>query len=91
MARYFNDFDDDRELHARRDRFAREQPWNYSRGYSSARLESDYDRRDIGRGRFGERADYEMNEPNYSEYATTLSLRGADLSFKASCKGHHDA
>lgn len=69
MARYFNDFDDDRELNTRRDRFAREEPWNYGRPYSGARLESDYGRRDIGRGRFGERADYERNEPSYSDYS----------------------
>jgi CBS domain-containing protein len=68
MARHFDDFDDDRELNTRRDRFAREQPWNYGRPYSGSRLESDYDRRDLGRGRFGERADYERNEPTYGEY-----------------------
>ena len=67
MARYFNDFDDDREFR-RHDRFAREQPWNYGRPYSGARLESDYGRREFGQGRFGERAGYENDEPRYNEY-----------------------
>jgi CBS domain-containing protein len=67
MARYFNDFDDDREFR-RHDRFAREQPWNYGRPYSGGRLENDYGRRDFGQGRFGERAGYESDEPTYNEY-----------------------
>jgi CBS domain-containing protein len=68
MARYSDDFDDERELRSRHERFSRE-PWNYNRAYSGERLENDYGRRDIGRGRFGERADYERNEPGYNEYA----------------------
>ena len=69
MARYSNEYDDERDLHTRHDRFSREQPWNFGRAYSGGRLENDYARRDIGRGRFGERADYERNEPGYNEYA----------------------
>ena len=69
MARHFNDFDDDRELRPRRDRFAREQPWNYSRPYSGGRLENDYGQRDFGQGRFGERAGYETDEPRYNQYS----------------------
>lgn len=69
MARHFDDYEEEREFNTRRDRFAREQPWNYGRPYSGARLDSDYGRRDIGRGRFGERADYERNEPSYGDYS----------------------
>jgi len=69
MARYFNDFDDDREFRSRQDRFAREQPWNYGRPYSGGRLENDYGPRDFGQGRFGERAGYESDEPRYNDYA----------------------
>lgn len=68
MARHFNDFDDDRELRPRRDRFAREQPWNFSRPYSGGRLENDY-QRDFGQGRFGERAGYETDEPRFNQYS----------------------
>src|ERR1051325_2575584 len=69
MARHYNDFDDDREPLARRDRFAREQPWNYSRPYSGGRLENDYERRDFGQGRFGRRACYKTAEPRYNQYS----------------------
>ncbi|HEV2826866.1 MAG TPA: CBS domain-containing protein [Pyrinomonadaceae bacterium] len=69
MARHFNDFDDDREPGPRRDRFAREQPWNYNRPYSGARLENDYGQRDFGQGRFRERAGYETDEPRYNQYS----------------------
>jgi len=68
MARQFNDFDDDRELRPRRDRFAREQPWNFSRPYSGGRLENDY-QRDFGQGRFGERAGYETDEPRFNQHS----------------------
>ena len=68
MARQFNDFDDDRELRPRRDRFAREQPWNFSRPYSGGRPENDY-QRDFGQGRFGERAGYETDEPRFNQHS----------------------
>lgn len=69
MARYRSDFDDDREFRTRNDRFERERPWNFSRPFSGGgRLENDYDRREFGRGRFGERADYEHDEPRYNDY-----------------------
>lgn len=68
MARYSDDYEDDRESRTGRDRFARERPWNYSRPYSGGRLQNDYDQRDFGQGRFGERANYEHDEPRYNEY-----------------------
>ncbi|MEP6743665.1 MAG: CBS domain-containing protein [bacterium] len=68
MARYRND--DDREFNTRNDRFERERPWNYNDPYENqGRPLNDYDRRDFGRGRFGERADYEYDEPRYNEYS----------------------
>jgi CBS domain-containing protein len=69
MARYSDDFDDDREFGTRRDRFSRERPWNYGRPYSGGRLQNDFEQREFGQGRFGERAGYESNEPRYNEYA----------------------
>jgi CBS domain-containing protein len=70
MNRYRSDFDDDdREYRARTDRFERERPWNYNDpSPERGRSFPDYDRRDLGRGRFGERADYEYNEPRYNDY-----------------------
>jgi len=68
MARYRND--DDRELNARTDRFERERPWNFNDPYENqGRSFNDYDRRGFGRGRFGERADYEYDEPRYHDYS----------------------
>jgi CBS domain-containing protein len=68
MARYRND--NDREFDARNDRFDRERPWNFNDPYENpGRSANDYDRRDFGRGRFGERADYEYNEPRYNDYS----------------------
>jgi CBS domain-containing protein len=68
MARYRND--DDRELYARNDRFERERPWNFNDpDERQGRPLNDYDRRDFGKGRFGERADYDNDEPRYHEYS----------------------
>ncbi len=66
MARYRNDFDDERDYPNRNDRFGRERPWNYARPYSGGgRLQNESEREF---GRFGERADYEYDEPRYSGY-----------------------
>jgi CBS domain-containing protein len=67
MARYRND--NDREFDGRNDRFERERPWNFNDAYENpGRSANDYDRRDFGRGRFGERADYQTSEPRYNDY-----------------------
>ncbi len=68
MTRYRSEFDDDRSYRARGDRFGRERPWNYDDPYAERdRSSSEYERRGLSGGRFGERADYEYNEPRYSE------------------------
>jgi CBS domain-containing protein len=68
MARYRND--DDREPYARNDRFERERPWNFNDpDERQGRPLHDYDRRDFGKGRFGERADYDNDEPRYYEHS----------------------
>ncbi|MGI8838554.1 MAG: CBS domain-containing protein [Pyrinomonadaceae bacterium] len=68
MARYRND--DDRELYPRNDRFERERPWNYNDPYENqGRSLNDYGRREFAGGRFGERADYENDEPRYDAYS----------------------
>ena len=68
MARYRND--DDRELDPRNDRFERERPWNYNDPYERpGRSLNEQGRRDFGVGRFGERADYENDEPRYDAYS----------------------
>jgi CBS domain-containing protein len=67
MARYRNDFDDERDFQTRNDRFGRERPWNNARPYSGGgRLENESERAEFGR--YGERAGYEYDEPRYSGY-----------------------
>ncbi len=65
MARYRNDLEDDRGYEAR-ERFGRERPWNYNDPYDARnRSLGDYRTNDYGRGRFGERASYEHDEPRF--------------------------
>ena len=66
MARY-NNVDEERDYYERNQPPRREPRW----GYDEARRErpmSHYERQLYGRGRFGERADYEYDEPRYGEY-----------------------
>ena len=68
MARYRDEFEDERD-YRRGGSFERDRPWNYNRPFSTR--EEDYRQRDFGRerfsgGRFGERADYQHDEPRYS-------------------------
>jgi CBS domain-containing protein len=69
MARYRNDMDDDRDYYARDERLRRE---NFGDGgynddeYRSRRLFDTERRPDYNRGRFGERAEYNYDEPRYA-------------------------
>ena len=75
MARYRNDMDDDRDYYPREERFRREALGSYDEPYS--RREQEMERRpDYGRGRFGERANYNYDEPRYSQNRDTWSDRG---------------
>ena len=68
MARYRSDIDDDREYRAREARFERERPWNYNDPYfGRGRSFDEYERREYGRGRFGERAEHQRDEPRYTD------------------------
>jgi len=73
MARYRNDYDDDREFRSRGDRLGGNRPpWSYNDSYLNRdrdREIQDFERRDLGRGRFGERADYQFNEPRHTDYS----------------------
>lgn len=67
MARYRNDLDDERDYDPRRERerYRREALGSYDEPYIR-RYEADR-HPDYNRGRFGERAQYENDEPRYSE------------------------
>lgn len=68
MARYRNDMDDERDYYRREERMRRDSLAAFDEPYSSRnRYEQDW-RSDYNRGgRFGERAEYEYDEPRYSE------------------------
>src|SRR6476469_1068624 len=67
MARYRNDVDDERDYYPREDRLRRENFGGYDDSYR-ARRQFDTERRpDYSRGRFGERAEYDYDEPRYAE------------------------
>jgi len=78
MARYRNEMDDERGYYPREERLRRETLGSYDEPFSR-RPRFDNERQwenegrwgnegrpDYGRGRFGERADYEQDEPRYS-------------------------
>ena len=71
MARDRNDINDEREFDSRHERFRRERPWGYDDPYGGRNrsLAGDYSGEEYGRGRFGERADYDYDEPRYSGYS----------------------
>ena len=76
MARYRNDMDDDRDYYARDERLRRENFGSYDEPYR-ARRQFDTERRpDYNRGRFGERAEYNNDEPRYAENRGVDRFRG---------------
>lgn len=67
MARYRNDMDDDRDYYARDERLRRENFGAYEEPYRPRRQFDTERRPDYSRGRFGERAEYDTDEPRYAE------------------------
>src|SRR5678815_1954296 len=68
MARYRNDMDDDRDYYGRDDRLRRENFGSYDDQYRPRRQFDTERRPDYSRGRFGERAEYDRDEPRYASY-----------------------
>jgi CBS domain-containing protein len=70
MARYRNDFNEDRDVNRERDlRMRREAPWGYDDSAERNRREfiEGNRRTEFSRGRFGERAEYDYDEPRYGD------------------------
>lgn len=71
MARYRNDMDDERDYYAREEPLRRENFGSYDEQQHRPRRQFDTERRpeynQYNRGRFGERANYESDEPRYAE------------------------
>lgn len=65
------DRNDDREYALDNEPSRRERPWGYDDPYAGRgrSLAGDYRSGDRGRGRFGERAEYDNNEPRYMNYS----------------------
>jgi CBS domain-containing protein len=69
MARYRNDQEDERDYYQREDRQRRENFGAYDDPNRGGRRQYDTERRaDYNRGRYGERAEYEQDEPRYGNY-----------------------
>src|SRR5690242_6658659 len=72
MARYRNEMDDDRDYYNRNENLRRENFGSYDepyRGGMGGRRQFDTGRQsDLNRGRFGERAEYNNDEPRYADY-----------------------
>lgn len=69
MARYRNDMDDERDYYAREDRLRRENFGAYDEQQYRPGRQFDTERRpEYNRSRFGERANYESDEPRYADY-----------------------
>jgi CBS domain-containing protein len=60
--------DDERDYYPREERFRREALGSYDEPYNRPRqFEGEQRRQEYGRGRFGERADYQYDEPRYGQ------------------------
>jgi CBS domain-containing protein len=69
MARYRNELDDDRDYYQREDRMRRENFGGYDESSRGGRRFDEERRLDYNRGgRFGERAQYDYDEPRYANY-----------------------
>lgn len=86
MARYRSEMDDERDYYTRREGLSRDD-WAHGDRYLRNRPAEERGRLDYSRGRFGERADYEYNEPRYGSerfyrdegYGGSLYDRGEHL------------
>ena len=82
MARYRNDMDDDRDYRPREENLRRENfgggGGDYDDRYRSNRQFDTERRPDYNRGRFGERAEYNYDEPRYANYGGGGSERFND-------------
>ncbi|HSK63422.1 MAG TPA: CBS domain-containing protein [Pyrinomonadaceae bacterium] len=79
MARYRDDLDDERDYYEREQRLRRENLGAYDEPFK-ARRHFDTERRpDYNRGRFGERAEHNYDEPRYADRERYRDDRGSSL------------
>src|SRR5690349_18463690 len=75
MARYRNEMDDNRDDYGRDERLRRENFGSYDDQYRSRRQFDTERRPDYNRGRFGERAEYDYDEPRYANNRSSERFR----------------
>jgi CBS domain-containing protein len=68
MARYRDNLEDERDYYPREERYRREHLGAYDEPYRARRQFETERRPDYNRGRFGERAEYDYDEPRYGDY-----------------------
>jgi CBS domain-containing protein len=90
MARYRDDDVDERSYYSRDARFERERPWNFNSPFIEHRRADEYSSERGGRGRFGERADYEYDEPRFSNYPEH-QREGYDRSYDQGYEGRRES
>jgi CBS domain-containing protein len=77
MARYRNDPDDERDYYQREERLRREHLGAYDEPYRARRQFETERRPEYTRGRFGERAEYDYDEPRYGDYRERFRDEGS--------------
>lgn len=90
MARYRNEMDDDRDYYPREDRLRRENLGGYDESMRGVRRFDDERRPDYNRGRFGERAEYDYDEPRYANYGDRGERSRDDLRRSSLYEGRGD-
>jgi len=91
MARYRNEMDDERDYYPREDRLRRENFGGYGgEGWRGARRFDDDRNPDYNRGRFGERAEYDYDEPRYANYGDRSERSRDDLRRSSLYEGRED-
>jgi len=91
MARYRNEMDDERDYYPREDRLRRENFGGYGgEGWRGARRFDDDRNPDYNRGRFGERAEYDYDEPRYANYGDRSERSRDDFRRSSLYEGRED-
>lgn len=76
MARYRNEQDDERNYYPREERYRRENFGAYDEPYRAGRQFDNERSSEYNRGRFGERAEYDYDEPRYANNYRGENYRG---------------
>ncbi len=90
MGRYRNELDDERDYYSREDRLRRENPGGYDESLRGGRRFDEERRPDYNRSRFGERAEYNYDEPRYANYGDRGERFRDDLRRSSLYEGRED-